>query len=152
MQNVTIESTATGVQSMRCADTRTSSCHQGTHQKHVCEMIVLILREVAVSGVWLRPTSASANLLDSNLLACCQYQQECVEFVKVHRFGVEQLEVLRSWRGTCWSSWSVLILKTDRRDEAATSLFVDLPNAYEKILAHCCLEEDSLLLFSAKSS
>ena len=62
-------------------------------------MIVRILRKVAVSGVWLRPTSASANLLDSNLLTCRQHQQE-VGFVKVHGFGVEQLEVLRSWRGT----------------------------------------------------
>ena len=75
-------------------------------------MIVLILRKVAVSRVWLRPTSASAHLLDSNLLNCCQHQQE-VEFVKVQELSVKQLEVLRLWRGKWWSSWSVLILKTD---------------------------------------
>ena len=70
-------------------------------------MIVLILRKVAVSGVWLSTMSASANMLYSDQFTCCQHQQE-VEFVKVQELSVEQLEVLR-----LWSSWSVLILKTD---------------------------------------
>ena len=68
-------------------------------------MIVRILRKVAVSGVWLRPTSASANLLDSNLLTCCQHQQE-VGFVKVHGFGVEQLEVTAKIMGIIIYHWT----------------------------------------------
>ena len=78
-------------------------------------MIVLILRKVAVSGVWLSSTSASANLLYSDQFTCCQHQQE-VEFVKVQESSVEQLEVLRLWRGKWWSNWSVLILKTGGLD------------------------------------